>query len=98
MVTSERTYRISAAGVRALASERSVPAWYRAILGLLQGEVASSRIVGAMGTHSRKEVLAWLEQLETLGFVEVADPSAPPAEASVDFGFDVVLAQVRAVG
>lgn len=98
MTTTERTYRLLPTGTRALGSEKSVPTWYRAVLGLLQGEMTSSEIVGAMSGHSKKEVLKWIDELETLGFVERVVPDAPEAAAEVtaDFGFDRLLARLRA--
>ena len=97
-MTTDRTYHLTAAGTRALESEQSVPAWYRTILGLIRGDTTSSVIIGGMSTHPKKEVLTWLDQLETLGFVELVVPasSKPPAEVTTDFGFDVVLARMRA--
>lgn len=82
------TYRLTAAGMRALTSERSVPAWYRAILGLFQGDMTPNEVVGGMSANSSKEVLTWLGQLETLGFVEPVAPAdpEPAAEAAVDSG------------
>lgn len=41
--------------------------------------------------------MTWLEQLETLGFIEVRAPGAPASEdANSDFGFDVVLSHQQA--
>jgi hypothetical protein len=98
MTTTERTYRLLPTGTRALGSEKSVPTWYRTILGLLHGEMTSSEIVGAMSGRSKKEVLKWIDELETLGFVERVAPAASEAsaEATADFGFDMLLARARA--
>ena len=96
MTTTERTYRLLPTGTRALGSEKSVPTWYRAILGLLHGEMTSSEIVDAMSGRSKKEVLKWIDELETLGFVELAAPASPEHPVSTDFGFDLVLARMRA--
>jgi len=51
-----------------------------------------------MRASSRREVLKWIDELETLGFVEVVVPGAsePPVEAQADFGFDVLLARMQA--
>ena len=65
-----RIYRLTAAGTSALHSARSVPDWYRDILRLVQGDPTSSEIIARMTSHPCKEVLQWIEQLETLGFVE----------------------------
>lgn len=98
MTVTERTYRLLPTGTRALGSEKSVPPWYRAILGLLRGEMTSSEIVDAMSGRSKKEVLKWIDELETLGFVELVVPAAsePQVEAQADFGFDVLLARMQA--
>ena len=76
MTTTERTYRLLPTGTRALGSEKSVPTWYRAILGLLHGEMTSGEIVDAMSGRSKKEVLKWIDELETLGFVELVRAAA----------------------
>lgn len=68
--TGLRIYRLTAAGTSALQSARSVPDWYRDILRLVQGDPTSSEIIARMTIHPGKEVLQWIEQLETLGFVE----------------------------
>lgn len=63
-------YRLTATGTSALYSARSVPDWYRSILWLVQGDASASEIVAGMTNHPSREVLRWIEQLETLGFVE----------------------------
>ena len=75
-----RTYRLATAGVRALASEKSVPAWYRNILGLIRGEEAAASVIReSMNTEPTKQVFAWIDELEFMGFI-VADPAASPIE------------------
>ena len=73
-------YRLTAAGVRALEAERSIPRWYRAVLGLVQGDTTSTVILAGLLAYHRKAVLAWIEQLETLGFLERVVPAG--AESS----------------
>jgi hypothetical protein len=68
--TGFRIYRLTAAGTSALHSARSGPDWYRDILRLVQGDPTSSDIIARMTSHPGREVLQWIEQLETLGFVE----------------------------
>ena len=68
--TGIRIYRLTAAGASALHSARSVPDWYRAILELVRDDATSSKIVSALTHHPSAAVLNWIEQLETLGFVE----------------------------
>ena len=84
-IATNRTYRLATAGVRALASERSVPAWYRTILGLIQGETAVSVVRESMNIEPAKQVFAWIDELETLGFIELVVPAAPPVEAPEPF-------------
>lgn len=82
-----RIFRLTAAGTSALHSARSVPDWYRSILWLVQAEATSSEIIAGMTHHPGREVLKWIEQLETLGFVESllvqrASNTGAPREAS----------------
>jgi hypothetical protein len=74
-----RIYRISDAGAQALAAQSSVPAWYRSILGLITGgDTPSDVVCRSIDRHPPQRVLAWLEELETLGFVEVVAPARLP--------------------
>jgi len=94
---TDRMYRLTTAGTLALQAKRSVPGWYRTILAMIPGETPASAICATLGAHSSKQVMAWLEQLETLGFLALVDRAGAPAEqASADFGFDVVLAHQQA--
>ena len=76
--TGLRIYRRTAAGTSAVNSARSVPDWYRDILRLVQGDPTSSDIIARMTSHPSREVLQWIEQLETLGFVESLLMQRPP--------------------
>ena len=70
-----RVYRLSVAGVLALQAQRSVPRWFRTILAMFQrGDTTSDRICESLSVHSEKQVIACLEQLETLGFIADAAP------------------------
>ena len=80
-IATSRTYRLGTEGERALASEKSVPAWYRTILGLIRGETAASVVRESMNTEPAKQVFAWIDELETMGFIELVVPTAPPVEA-----------------
>jgi hypothetical protein len=82
-----RIYRLTAAGASALHSARSVPDWYRDVLRLAQADATSSDIMAGMNDHPSREVLRWIEQLETLGLVEslLVEPASntgAPREAS----------------
>ena len=83
-IATSRTYRLATAGERALASEKSVPTWYRTILGLVRGETAASAVRESMNTEPAKQVFAWIDELETMGFIELV-PAAPPVEAPERF-------------
>jgi hypothetical protein len=80
MMVNDRVYCRTPAGDRALKSKGSVPEYFRAILVLVTGLVSSSAICVRMRGHSQKQVLIWLDQLETLGFVDrmMPPPSATP--------------------
>ena len=79
---TSRKYRLATAGERALASEKSVPAWYRTILRLIRGETAASVVCESMNTEPAKQVFAWIDELETMGFIELVVPAAPAVEAA----------------
>lgn len=79
-----RAYRLSAAGVMALQAQRSVPGWYRTILAIFQGDTLSDQICDALSAHSKKQVIAWLEQLETLGFIADAASDLTKPTIGVD--------------
>lgn len=72
----EQTYRITQAGRNALESQRSVPDRYRAILGLLRSDTRFSTIRGALPAQGSKQVRDWVDQMETLGFLEMVEPAA----------------------
>ena len=88
MVVNNRIYRRTPAGDRALESKRSVPNWFRAVLVLVRGQVTSSAICSGMRGHSQKQVLDWVDQLETLGFVEreCIPPSSTPDAIATQLG------------
>jgi hypothetical protein len=70
---TERLYRLTMTGTLALQAKRSVPGWYRTILAMIEGDTPSAAICGTLSAHPSKQVIAWLEQLETLGFITSAD-------------------------
>jgi hypothetical protein len=93
MSKSGRRYRLTAAGIRALESERSVPEWFRAILGVFHGDMTANEVLSSMSSYLRRETLTWLGQLDTLGFVEQvvpAEPGTASAEVTPDFGDNAV--------
>lgn len=64
-------YRLTPAGMKALKAERSVPSWYWSILCLVECEIAVGAMLKLMPAESPKQVLAWMDELETLGFIEL---------------------------
>jgi hypothetical protein len=88
MMVNDRIYCRTSAGDRALESKRSVPEWFRAILVLVGGQVSCSAICGGIRSHSQKQVLNWIDQLETLGFIErilppLSTPDSIPTELDI---------------
>lgn len=75
-IQTNRTYRLTNTGVRAVRAERSVPGWYRTILAMMEGDTPAERICQILSAHARKQVVAWLDQLETLGFIAVVGGQA----------------------
>jgi len=74
------SYRRTPEGARALRNQKSVPPWYRSILDLIPRETPGSVVCEGMSAHPRKQVLAWLDELETLGFLERVAPAAAPGD------------------
>lgn len=69
-------YRRTELGRRALESERSgLPAGFRRILGLLESEIATAELLHDVHELPVAQVLDWLDQLETLGFIEATPRS-----------------------
>jgi len=58
-------------GRRAWASPRSgLPDHYRQILGLMtREEIDAAKVLAGMRPHSERQILDWLEELDTLGFI-----------------------------
>lgn len=79
---TDRMYRLTTAGKLALQAKRSVPGWYRTILAMIPGETPSSAICATLSAHPSKQVMAWLEQLETLGFVALVEAAVATARQS----------------
>jgi hypothetical protein len=70
-------YQRTEAGLRAWHSPRSgLPGPYRSILGLMQTETHSDAILAGLSQYTDKQILDWLAELETLGFIESV-PAAP---------------------
>lgn len=71
-MAERRTYRQTDTGRKAWESRNSgLPPAYRRILGLLEAEAAcSDDILAGMPDCCRKQVQDWLDELETLCFIE----------------------------
>lgn len=83
----DRTYRRTEAGTRALKSRRSVPDWYRAILKSIRGETHTHTICTRIARYPRKQIMDWLEELDTFGFVQLMAeaPSLPSPDTTGRF-------------
>ena len=86
------TYRLTPAGARAVEAERSIPTWYRAVLGLVHADTTSTVILAGLLAYHRKAVLAWIDELETLGFLERVVPADAAGESESDFGVRSLVA------
>lgn len=97
IIKTDRVYRRTEAGLRAVESEKSVPIWYRRILSLMDGETPSDAVLGNMYPYASRQILDWLDELETLGFTElVAFTSSPSPDATGNFSMLSMRAQQRA--
>lgn len=97
IIKTDRVYRRTEAGLRALESEKSVPIWYRRILRLIDGETPSDAVLGNMYPYVSRQILEWLDELETLGFTElVAFTSSPSPDTTGNFSMLSARSQQRA--
>lgn len=77
MAEEQRKYRQTEAGRKAWESRNSgLPGAYRRILGLVQSVTCADEIFAGMQEYAGKQVQDWLDELETLCFIE-----SPPASA-----------------
>jgi hypothetical protein len=74
--TTEAVYWLTDAGLRAVrSSDSGLPRHYRRILAAIHGPSKVSAIRAAVGCNGH--ILgAWLDQLDTLGFVQTAHAAA----------------------
>jgi hypothetical protein len=71
MAWDTRTYQRTEAGRKAWESRHSgLPAAYRRILGVVQSVACSDEIFAALPEYGVKELKYWLDELETLCFLE----------------------------
>jgi hypothetical protein len=75
MPKQDRTYRRTDAGRRASENERSgLPAAYRRILAAVERLAHPEEILARLPGDDPQEVLSWLDEMESLGFVECSSP------------------------
>jgi hypothetical protein len=83
MANGERTYQRTVAGFAASKDGKSgLSLPFRRILSLLDGGTHFTVIRAGMGTCHDEQLVGWLDQLETLGFIESANA---PADCGLDF-------------
>jgi two-component system OmpR family response regulator len=82
-MSQARTYRLTEGGREVRASgDLSVPADYRRIIGLFEGDTHFDVIRGALRRYPDKLIADWIAELEEIGFVEVV---LTEAELDLDF-------------
>ena len=70
-MAQKRTYRQTDTGRKAWESGNSgLPPAYRRILGLVQATACSDDILAGMSDCCQKQVQDWIDELETLCFIE----------------------------
>ena len=71
-----RTYVLTKAGSKARASRRSgLPTHYREILELIRSVINDDEIHSALQSHPSRQVDNWLDELDTLGFIDLVTGS-----------------------
>ena len=71
MSREPRKYRRTETGRKAWESPHSgLPSGYRRILGLIHGVAYSEEVLRSMQDCAVRQVQDWLDELETLGFLE----------------------------
>lgn len=92
MAGIERIYRRTDAGRIACEADNSgLPSAYRRILKVLEVDIHSSSFRTVLACYSDKQISGWLDELETLGFVE--SRSATP-EHDLDFTASFRIAEL----
>jgi hypothetical protein len=77
MARKEALYWRTHAGLRAWAcADSGLPAHYRRILAALHGPATVEHLMKAIGCASESELQAWLDELDTLGFVQTGRAAA----------------------
>jgi hypothetical protein len=77
MTRKEAIYWRTHAGLRAWAcTDSGLPAHYRMLLGAIHGPNDVAAIRSAVSGCSDRELLAWLDELDTLGFIQTGRAAA----------------------
>jgi len=75
--TTEAVYWLTDAGQRALTcGDSGLPVHYRRILAAIHGPSEVAVIGAAAGGRDERRLAAWLDELETLGFVQTSHAAA----------------------
>lgn len=83
MPSRDRVYRRTETGYRAWASEKSgLPVAYRRILGIAESATQLQVICAQMAPYEDHQVAQWIDELETLGFVQ-----CDSADAQLDLAY-----------
>lgn len=96
MPRAELIYRRTAEGAKAYENQESgLPDYHRSLLGLIDGDTHSQLIRTMLRRrYSEYKIFDWLDELETLGFLE----SAPVTEThDLDFTGGFNMAELRAM-
>ncbi len=86
MTSPDRIYRRTDTGYKAWASDKSgLPVPYRRILGIVERETDFRTLCARMAPYEEREVEQWIDELETLGFVQCDSASVQLDLASKSF-------------
>lgn len=94
MPRMERIYRRTHEGLRAWENQNSgLRTEYRRILALIEGDTHSDVVRTSLSRYPDKQIYDWLEELQTLGFVE---SESVTAERDLDFTASSTIARFLA--
>lgn len=75
--TTAAVYWLTDAGQRALAcADSGLPVHYRRTLAAIHGPSEVAAIAAATGGCNERSIAAWLDELDTLGFVQTSHAAA----------------------
>jgi len=77
MKSRQAIYWRTHAGLRVWAcADSGLPAHYRKVLGAIHAPTSVAAIRAAVGASSDRELFGWLEELDTLGFIQTGRAAA----------------------